>query len=194
MSCNHKKIQPAPAVITVRDSSAQNPYATLDRSPMDMSYFPADFPLKKMNGSKEKMPIARVIYSRPHKNGRIVFGNSTNSICHYGTPWRLGANEATEIDFYENVVIGGKNITQGSYLLYCIPFEDRWTIIFNSNLYAWGLHIDSSYDVFKTDIPVSVQLPSLEDFTMIFSDAPYGTDLVMAWDNVKVVLPIELSK
>ncbi|MEO7264676.1 MAG: DUF2911 domain-containing protein [Ferruginibacter sp.] len=192
-ACKQPNGQTSP-VPPAQDSLPANPYAPLDRSQMDMSYFPVDFPLQKMNGLKTELPVARVIYSRPHKNGRVIFGNSENSICHYGKAWRLGANEGTEISFFKNVIISGKNIAKGSYIIYAIPYAEKWTIILNNNLYSWGLHIDSTYDIFKMDIPVSPQQPALEDFTIVFSDAVYGADLIMAWDNVKAVLPIEFSK
>src|SRR5688572_13377510 len=47
----------------------------LDKSPMDMSYYPVDYPKLKMSGNVAEPLIARVIYSRPQKNGRTVFGD-----------------------------------------------------------------------------------------------------------------------
>jgi len=46
---------------------------------------------------------------------------------------------------------------------------------------------------FRTEIPVTVQNPPIEDFTMLFKQAGYGADLLMAWDSVKAVLPIKFS-
>jgi hypothetical protein len=163
-----------------------------DQSAMDMSWCPTNYPLEQMQGNKEKL-IARVIYSRPHKKGRKIFGNGTESLCMYGKPWRLGANEATEISFFENVNIGGKNIEKGTYVLYCIPNENKWTMILNTNIYTWGLHIDESKDIFKTDIPVKQQTPAVEDFTILFEDTKTGSNLIMAWDNVKAILPITFA-
>ena len=172
----------------------KNPYVNTDQSPMDMSWCPAGYPVEKMNGNDSLKLIARLIYSRPHKKGRQIFGDADASLCRYGKPWRLGANEATELDLVENVSIAGKNIEKGMYILYCVPHADHWTIILNSNLYTWGLHINDQKDLFKTDIPVMPQSPSLEDFTMAFQDSPTGADLVMAWDNVKAVLPLVYVK
>jgi Protein of unknown function (DUF2911) len=170
----------------------QNNVAALvksDQSTLDMSWCPANYPLEQMQGNKQKL-IARVIYSRPQKKGRQIFGTTAESLCVYGKPWRLGANEATEITFFENVNIAGKDIEKGTYVLYCIPNEKTWTIILNSNLYTWGLHIDETKDIFKTDIPTINQAPSIENFTLFFEDTKTGCDMVMAWDNVKTVLPI----
>ena len=173
---------------------SNNPYVQADQSYLDMSWFPVDYPIEKMKGNDSLHLIAKLIYSRPHKKGRILFAESKESLCAYGVPWRLGANEATEIELFENVNIAGTNIMKGSYILYCIPHADRWTIIFNSNLHTWGLHINQAKDIFKTDVPVLKQEPALEDFTMVFKENTTGADLIMAWDNVKTVLPIVFSK
>ena len=178
----------------VDSAKTSNPYVNVDQSPMDMSWCPANYPVEKMKGNDSLKLISKLIYSRPHKKGRKLFGNAKESLCMYGTPWRLGANEATEIVFFENVNIAGKNITKGEYVLYCIPNADRWTIILNSNLNTWGLHINETKDVFQTDIPVLKQIPSVEDFTMVFEDTKSGSNLVMAWDDVKTVLPIVFLK
>jgi hypothetical protein len=187
-----------PDKITVKDTlktAKANEYAAIDQSPLDISYCPADFPQQKMNDPALKAsPVARVIYSRPHKKGRIIFGEGGKSICPYGKPWRLGANESTEIEFFKPVVINGRNINTGRYVLYCIPYADRWVIVFNNNLNSWGLNIDSSKDVFKTEVPVQQQSPVLEDFTMFFIETSTGADLLMAWDNVKILLPVTYSK
>ena len=194
-SCSNKaeKISNTePKIETI--NSDTNPYVKRDQSSLDMSWFPVNYPIEKMKGDDSLHLIAKLIYSRPQKKGRVLFGESKESLCSYGSPWRLGANEATEIHFFENVNIAGTNIAKGTYVLYCIPHVDRWTIIFNTNLNTWGLHINEMKDVFKTDIPVQKQDPTIEDFTMVFKENNNGADLIMAWDNVKTTLPIVFSK
>jgi hypothetical protein len=169
-----------------------NPYASVDKSPLDVSYYPVNYPMLLMSGDTTSRLVARVIYSRPQKNGRTIFGNDPppKSVQQYGAYWRLGANEASEIEFFISVKIGDKKIAKGRYIIYCIPFENKWTIIFNSNLFSWGLHNDTSKDIVKTDIPVFKTNKTIEFFTMVFQPSPTGADLLMAWDNVKAVLPI----
>lgn len=171
-----------------------NPYVSIDQSPMDMSYFPVDYPVLKMNKQDTSAPVARVIYSRPHKKNRVIFSNAPNSLCEYGREWRLGANEATELELFRNVTIADKNVAKGTYILYCIPYPDKWVIVLNKNLNTWGLHMDVTKDILRTEIPVKPQLPALEDFTIVFRNAEYGADLLMAWDNVTTSLPIAFSK
>ncbi|MFC4263215.1 DUF2911 domain-containing protein [Ferruginibacter yonginensis] len=196
LSCNQQPSTPV-ATNKVNETNTvfqkDNPYVTEDQSGMDMSWCPTAYPIEKMKGNILPL-IARVIYSRPHKKGRNIFGADTNYVCMYGKPWRLGANEATEIDFFENVVINGQNVAKGTYVLYCIPQADKWTIILNSDIYTWGLHINEANDIYKFEIPTTKQNPALNDFTMVFQDTPTGADLIIAWDNVKANLPITFSK
>jgi hypothetical protein len=169
---------------------------SIDKSPMDMSYFPDDYPKQKMVTPDMANPVARVIYSRPQKNGRIIFADSSiteNVIQYYGQDWRLGANEATEIEFFKAVVINEKKIPPGRYILYCIPSAEKWKIIINQNLYSWGLHIDKTKDIAEMEIPVSNHNMQVEYFTMLFQKATHGCNLVMAWGDVKAVLPINFD-
>jgi hypothetical protein len=166
---------------------------SLDKSPMDQSYFPEDYPKQKMVTPNMANPVARVIYSRPQKKGRIIFADSAsseNAIQVYGREWRLGANEATEIEFFKPVTINNKKILPGRYIIYCIPYADKWKLIINENLYSWGLHIDKSKDLLEVDLPVIKNNVQIEYFTMLFVNSTYGCDLVMAWGDIKVVLPI----
>lgn len=164
--------------------------ANLDKSPMDIIYYPPDYPVLKMSGKTSAAPVARVIYSRPFKDGRIIFGD----VVKYGAYWRLGANEATEIEFFTDVIIAGKKVKKGRYIIYCIPFIDKWTIKLNNDLFTWGLKIHSSGDLYSFDIPVVKLDNDVEAFTMEFQSAENGAQLVMAWDSVKTVLPIKYQE
>ena len=169
---------------------------SIDKSPMDMIYFPDDYPKQKMITPDLANPVARVIYSRPQKNGRNIFADSSvtqNVIQQYGQEWRLGANEATEIEFFKPVSINGKTLATGRYIMYCIPYSDKWKIIFNENLYSWGLHIDKTKDIAQIELPVIKNNIQIEYFTMLFQKATYGCNLVMAWGDIKVVLPVTFN-
>jgi len=170
---------------------------SIDKSPMDMVYYPEDYPKQKMVTPNMENPVARIIYSRPQKNGRIIFADSSvteNVVQHYGQDWRLGANEASEIEFFKPVSINGKKIAAGRYIIYCIPYPDKWKVVINGNLYSWGLHIDKNKDIAEMEIPVIKNNVQIEYFTMLFQKSTYGCDLVMAWDNVKAVLPINFNQ
>jgi hypothetical protein len=194
IACNNKKEKKdTPAIkIPAIDSSSMvrpertvNPYVPVDVSPMDMSYYPADYPKLKMTNSGIKPPYARVVYSRPHLQGRSLF----KDVLKYGEPWRLGANEATELDLYTDATIQGKKIKAGRYILYCIPEKDSWAISFNSNIDSWGLHPDESKDIARFVVPSKQANNSVEFFTMAFEKTNGIIELVMAWDNVEARLP-----
>ncbi len=164
-------------------------YINTDMSPMDMSYFPTDYPkLKMANGKVIEQPVARVIYSRPHLSRRRFL-----SILKYDEPWRLGANESTEITFFKPVTIQNKRIAAGRYIIYCIPKPHTWTIALNTNIDTWGLKQDSTKDVQRFVIPVTHNNPPLEYFTMLFEKTDTGANLVMAWDDVVAKLPIQFK-
>lgn len=196
ISCNNKKAEkeqstdinsPVPDSINIKaEQNFLNPYAPVDISPVDISYFPVDFPKIKMSRGPNAMPLARVIYSRPHLQGRHVF----HEVLKYGEPWRLGANEATELELYRDAFIQDKKIKAGRYVLYCIPGQEEWTIVLNGNTHSWGLQPDPSQDVARFNVPVQTVDGSLEYFTIVFLQAGEGTELIMAWDNVEVRLPI----
>jgi hypothetical protein len=171
------------------DTTHRNPYSTIDLSPMDMSYFPVNYSQRKMNHDITTPPVMRVIYSRPHKQGREIFGN----LLKYGERWRLGANEASEIEFFKDVMIQGKKVNAGRYVIYCIPYQDKWTIILNSDMYTWGLEIDSTKDLMSFDVPVQKAPSDLEYFTMVFQPIPHGAELVMAWADAEARLPINFD-
>lgn len=194
LSCgNNKPSGPSssgPALI--KDSAIvrrtpSNPYVQVDASPMDMAYFPADFPLKKMKVGFPAEPMVRVIYSRPHRGGRQLFGN----LVAWGSPWRMGANEATEIEFFSPATVQGKKIERGRYVMYAVPQPDKWEVVLNRNLYTWGLKFDGSRDALRFDVPTLTNKPLTEHLTMLFEKTATGADLVMAWENTEARLPIQ---
>jgi hypothetical protein len=184
-STSKPKLLPKDSSIVIGEMA--NPYVPVDVSPMDMAWLPVDYP-KVTN--RKATPVARIIYSRPHKQGRKIFGN----VVKYGERWRLGANEATEIELFIPVTIQGKTVPKGRYILYCIPEKDRWTIVFNSNLFTWGLTLDPTKDLYRFTIPVQEKRQSVEYFSMVFQPNETGADLVMAWENVEARLPIQYKQ
>ena len=165
----------------------QSKLPPVDKSPMDMSYYPSGYPVLKIQDKAAEPLVARVIFSRPQKNGRAIFGE----LLEYGKVWRLGANEASEIEFFQNVRIGGVKVKKGRYTIYCIPYAEKWTMIINRETDTWGsFKYDENKDVTRLDVPVQKQTEILEYFVMVFEKSVTGASLIMAWDNIKVNLPI----
>ncbi|MGC4037899.1 MAG: DUF2911 domain-containing protein [Chitinophagaceae bacterium] len=192
-SCSDNSKQITQPTIQIKDTalsqveSRSNPYAPIDVSPMDMSYYPVEYPKLKMTNNETEPLIARVIYSRPHLQGRGLF----HGLLTYGQPWRLGANEATELELFKNITIQDKKVSEGRYILYCIPRQDSWTIVLNKNIDTWGLKPDSTKDAYRFDVPVTQTENRIEFFTMVFEKATGGANLIMAWDNIEARLPMK---
>lgn len=168
---------------------AQPKPTDLDKSPMDMSYWPANYPILKMNGKAKDQPIARIIYGRPLKNGRSIFGG----IIQYNEMWRLGANEATEIETFRTLKIAGKVLPKGRYTIYCLPTVNKWTIIINKDNFCWGnFTYDSKKDVIRTDIDVEKSTDAVEAFTIYFDDTKNGANMIFLWDDIKASLSLQL--
>ncbi|HEX7754900.1 MAG TPA: DUF2911 domain-containing protein [Niabella sp.] len=166
-----------------------NPYEPVDISPMDMSYFPVHYSLRKLAGKITTPPVMRVIYSRPHLQGRSLFGG----VLKYDEPWRLGANEATELDVFHPIFLDNKKIEPGRYTLYAIPHEKSWTFVLNSSLDDWGLKQDSTKDLQRVTVPVTQGNPRAEYFTMVFRRTDQGADLLVAWDEQLAKIPFVIK-
>jgi hypothetical protein len=162
----------------------------LDKSPLDMAYYPANYPVLKIQEKVTEPLVARVIYSRPQKNNRVIFGE----LVEYNKVWRLGANEATEIEFYREVKIDGKKIAKGKYTLYALVNPAQWTIILNKETDTWGaFKYDESKDVARVNVPVQKLPAPVEPFTMVFEKTGPGFNLKIAWDDVEVSLPVAVK-
>lgn len=181
----------SPAAIPNQISEPANPYAEVDKSPVDISYYPVNYPKQLMEGNDSATLTARVIYSRPHKANRKIFSadGPPKSILQYGDYWRLGANEATEIEFFKPVAVNGQKILKGRYIVYCTPYADKWVIVLNNNLFSFGLHQDAAKDVIKFEVPVQQTSDDIEYFTMVFQKSAAGANLIMAWGNLKASIP-----
>jgi len=176
-------------LVCLSSARAKSRFPLMDKSPMDMSYYPVNYPILRIQDKATEPLVARLVYSRPQRNGRNVFGE----LLEYNKVWRLGANEATEIEFYKDVLINNKVVPKGRYTLYAIPAEDKWTIIVNKETDIWGaFKYDSGKDIVRADVAVEKQAEPLEAFTMFFEKAATGFVMIASWDTALVSLPISV--
>ena len=167
-------------VLFITESRAQG-FKTLDKVPHDISYY---------RESRVTAPLAKVLYGRPQKNGEEIFGN----VIPYGELWRTGANEATEVKFYKDVQFGGTTVAAGTYVLLTVPGEDEWEIILSSKLDVLGaFQYNPMFDVAKITVPVS-KAENLESFSIAFKKFEDNVQMVLAWDAVRVKIPLQFDK
>ena len=131
----------------------------------------------------------KITYSRPHKNGRKIFGN----LVPYDSLWRTGDNEATEITTNNKILIGSDTLQAGTYSIFTIPGEQSWTIIINEKIGLWGNYkYDKKYDIFRLEASVDKIDVIYEPFTIEFGKRLMkNTELYFIWENTKVIIPIE---
>lgn len=177
-------------IVSFAGARAQYKFPSIDASVMDE----AVYPLGAVGQGKPLM--IKVIYSRPLKKDRVVFGDG--GLQPYGKTWRVGANELTEIKFYTAVTIGGKQIPAGSYSLFAIPGKDTFTIILNSTLDKWGLFYDrdnwKEKDVVRVDVPVKPLDTVQESLAITFVPSANGANMIIGWDKTALEVPITFSK
>lgn len=161
-------------------------FPILDSSPADIVYYPLNVAKAKDNST----PLIKVIYSRPAKKGREIFG----VLEQFGKVWRLGANESTEIRFYKNAKLGDTRVKAGSYSLFVIPERDKWILILNKQLDKWGAFTyDQRKDLTRIEVPLKYLAKPIELLSITFNPYAKGAKMIIAWDQTMVEIPIEIS-
>lgn len=133
-------------------------------------------------------------YSRPNIKGRSVFRENSD-LAPLGKLWRTGANSATRITFSDRVMMGGKLLDTGSYVLYTIPGKEYWEIILNKGLNNWGTDgYKESEDVNRFKVKVEKSGLQVESFTMQFDNVlPESCELDLLWANSIVRIPMSVN-
>jgi hypothetical protein len=128
-----------------------------------------------------------VTYGRPSKNGREIFG----TLEKYDKVWRVGADEATTITFAKDVKFDGYDVKAGTYAMFAVPDEEKWTIILNGVTKQWGAFSyekNKDKDVAKIKVPVNKLDNVVEQLTIRFNK---DNAMVIEWDKTQVVVPLK---
>ena len=134
-----------------------------------------------------------VFYNRPYKKGREIFG----ALVPYNEVWRTGANEATTFETTKDILVDGSLLKAGKYTLWTIPMADSWKVIFNSEMYPWGITAEkkpsriAEHDALVVEVPARELKNELEQFTIGFNEAYDLINLNLAWDKTLVKIPIK---
>ncbi len=148
-------------------------------------------PPGKVELSTEKMTV-KVDYSRPSVRGREIFGEGENYLLPYGVYWRLGANEATQVDFSTDVLFNGKALEAGTYTLYAVPNSSYFEIGVNREINRWGYaEPDYAQDVFRTEVPARDLEKAVEQFTINLLKADGGgVDMLIKFETTEFSIPV----
>ncbi|WP_031529349.1 DUF2911 domain-containing protein [Dyadobacter crusticola] len=171
-------------VLAAFTSQAQK-FRPLDKSPRDIAYFPDHFAHDRKDGEKA---LVKVSYSRPALKGREAFGK----LEAYGKVWRTGADEATEIKFYQDATFGGKKVKAGTYSLFTIPGEKEWTVILSTDLDYWGAYkYKEGSDVLRVTATPKAAAEPIENFSIVFEKvSDTSAKMFMGWDKTVVEVPV----
>jgi len=165
----------------------------LDKSPMDLATYPSNAAFANYldEDDPNRSPKIKVLYSRPYKNDRVVFGE----LVPFGEDWRLGANEGTEATFYQNVEIGGQVIPRGIYRLLAEVNEGHWDIVISTQRHTAGSNgMDKTKEVGRFQAATSAINEVREQFTVGFQKMDEGNvNMIMEWDQTRATLPINLN-
>ncbi|MEK6783447.1 MAG: DUF2911 domain-containing protein [Bacteroidota bacterium] len=129
-------------------------------------------------------------YYSPAVRGRIIWGG----LIPFDNVWVTGAHRATNIDFNQEVEIGGVNISAGKYALFTIPGKEEWTIVINKN---WDQHLTDDYDQ-KLDIVRVKVKPETEEThqeRLRYVIEPEGDnkgEIVIYWEKLEVSINIKV--
>jgi hypothetical protein len=134
-----------------------------------------------------------VFYNRPSKKNREIFG----ALVPFNQVWRTGANEATTFKTNKPLEVQGITLPMGKYTLWTVPKDSVWMVIFNSKEYPWGVNTemkpmwDPNFDVLNIEVPVEKLNTTVEQFTISFDNSTDNLFLTLAWDDVKIAVPMK---
>ncbi|NJW53684.1 DUF2911 domain-containing protein [Salinimicrobium oceani] len=137
-----------------------------------------------------------VFYNRPYKKGREIFGG----LVPYNEVWRTGANEATTFYTSEDILVDGSPLPAGTYTLWTIPGPESWKVIFNSEMYPWGITADKlpsripEYDVLTIELPVRKLKNPVEQFTIYFEEKQGLINFNLVWDQTLIRVSMKDSQ
>jgi DUF2911 family protein len=141
-----------------------------------------------------KLPDGKTVhidYSSPRMKGRKVYGG----LVAYGQVWRAGANEATTLITAANLSVGGKEVPAGTYTLFTVPKEDKWTLVISKKTGEWGVpYPGEGDDLARVDMAASKLGSPMENFTINLNSTGSGCTLQMDWETTRASIDLMEKK
>ena len=149
---------------------------------------------KEAVGYSSENASFEVVYSRPYKKGRLIFGSEEDgALVPFGKYWRTGANAATTFETSSEISFNGEPLKAGKYALFTFPYEDNWTVALSSesDVFFAISQPDPKLDVLKTSVDVKYLESPLEQFTIEFSKDSTYVNMSLMWDKTNISIPLE---
>lgn len=129
-------------------------------------------------------------YCRPAVHARKIWGE----LVPYNKVWRMGANEATTIQFTTDVYVEGNKVPAGKYSLFTIPTEKDWTIIINKVDKQWGAYnYKQEEDLVRFKVK-PVESAFAENLCYSFDNLTSSSaSIFVRWENLKIAFKVEVD-
>jgi hypothetical protein len=186
MRISHLLVSLGLSVTIVSSVAAQGPMRVVPsgRGTTEVSIQPVDSAAR----ANSTPSTIRIDYGQPHLRGRKLL---TDSLIPYDTPWRTGANAPTTLTTDVDLVVGGKTLPKGKYVLQTLPSRNGWKLLVQNEVNlppgAPAPPYDPSKDIAQIDLRQTTLATPLESLTIwliptIGPGNPKG-ELVLAWGN-----------
>jgi hypothetical protein len=130
-----------------------------------------------------------ITYGRPYTRDpntgapRVIWGG----LVPWGTPDRLGADEATTFTTQQPIMIGDALVPAGTYTLYTVLSENGPSkLAISTNVGKWGVPVDTTHDLARVNLKKETLEKPVNQLTMaIEKDGPGAGVLKIMWENTQ---------
>ena len=122
-------------------------------------------------------------YGRPSLKGRDIF-----SMVQPGMVWRLGMNQATQIETAADLVVAGKEVKAGKYTLWARKTgPDSWTLAFHPKTGVWG--VPELKEGYIAELPLKTEKvgDSAEQLTITLADNKGKAAINIHWGTAALI-------
>jgi hypothetical protein len=132
-----------------------------------------------------------VAYSSPRMRGRKIFGD----LVPFDEVWRTGADNATSFTTNTDLIVGGKNLPAGSYTIFTLPTQNKWTLIISKQTGEFGIpYPGEQFDFARVEMKLSKLPAPLENFTISFAQAGATCTMKLDWETTRASIDISEKK
>lgn len=165
---------------------AQAPAAIPDSTaadPTDFAFDPATHTLLEAAFGATTVGVA---YGRPGTDG----GQLGHAI-PYGERWITGAAGPTYFFTSRAILVNGRKLPAGDYVLFTIPDTASWTVVFNANPATTARNYLRQFDVLTLTAPAAPAARFYDRLTFsTHGRSERGLDLHLSFENVRVLLSL----
>src|ERR1700693_3707421 len=93
------------------------------------------------------------------------------------------------------LTVDGKDVPAGSYTIFAIPNQDKWTLIVSKKTGEWGIpYPGEADDLLRADMKVSKLSSPAESFTITFNKAGDACTMNLDWETTRASIAISAKK